>query len=117
MAKHTVTIKRDGSCVPSRLGNIVPGQDTVSFVCETENTAVISIDRSDVFGVDRFEVPAGAKKDLSVSSTASAGNFAYRYEGDGRGGMVPRGGADGDGTVIGGPGLESGDGSVVGGPD
>lgn len=75
MADLTVQIRPDGSFSPSAVR--VRAGDTVAFAAEVD--AVLCVAPSTFFGAERFEIPAGSKKELqALTDTPSTLDFIAR---------------------------------------
>lgn len=102
MPDITVTISSDGAIAPNQL-NVDIG-DTVTFVARADT--VLCVAPANIFGEERYEIPAGREKRLRIQDDASSKiDFIVRI-GDL---AAPCRGGDRDRT-------SSGGGSVGGGP-
>ena len=106
MADHIVTISTDGTPTPDDI-EINPG-DRVTFQTAKADV-VLCVDPTELFGAERFIIPAGDRLNVLVQDFAPPGEFAYLIitgnldrpckgrGGDGEGGGSVGGGSGGDG--------------------
>ncbi len=74
MADTTVQIASDGTFTPATLD--IHAGDTVTFVAQADS--VLCVAPADVFGAERFEIPAGGEQQLQVLKTPDALDFVAR---------------------------------------